>query len=61
MSVGFSILAHRDLARVAKLAATLAKSAGPVVLHVDAATPQVEFDRLRATLSAQAPGCADRP
>ena len=52
MSVGFSILAHRDLARVAKLAATLAKSAGPVVLHVDAATPQVEFDRLRATLSA---------
>lgn len=50
MSVGFSILAHGNLRRCVQLAATLA-GAGPVVLHIDAAVAQADFDWLRARLS----------
>lgn len=52
MSVGFSILAHENLHRVAQLAGALASAGFPVVLHIDAGAPQADFDRLRARLSA---------
>jgi len=51
MSVGFSILAHRNMSRVAQLACALADAGFPVVLHVDAATKQADFDWLRARLA----------
>lgn len=51
MSVGYSILVHREFARVAQLAAALALADCPVVLHVDAATKQADFDWLRARLA----------
>ena len=51
MSVGVSILAHRDMPRVAQLATALVEAECPVVVHIDGATPQADFDWLRARLA----------
>lgn len=50
VSVGIVILAHRDLHRVAQLARALTQRGCRLVIHVDATTPQSEFEQLHAKL-----------
>ncbi len=51
--VGFVILAHRNLYRVAELASHLANEGGKVVIHVDANCPAAEFRQLQQLLDGQ--------
>lgn len=50
-TLGVVMLCHADLDRAAQLARHWVLHGCPVVMHVDARTPQDRFDRLRATLS----------
>ncbi len=52
MSVGFIILAHQHLHRVAQIARYWATHDCPVVIHVDARAPEEAFRDLQARLSA---------
>ena len=51
--VGFVILAHRNLYRVAELASHLASEGGKVVIHVDAHCPDAEFHQMVQLLDGQ--------
>jgi len=51
MSIGFIILAHKDLDRVAQVAGYWAQRDHPVVIHVDARAPQESFEDLERELA----------
>lgn len=51
MSVGVIVLAHRDLHRVAQMTRAIAQRGCRVVIHVDATTPDAEFDQLAEKLA----------
>jgi len=50
-SVGFVILAHENLHRVAQLVSVLAQNKCPVVVHVDQKTSQSDFRQLKESLA----------
>ncbi len=51
MKLGFVILAHENLDRVAQLARHLAKQGCPSCIHIDADIPAAEFHRLTESVS----------
>lgn len=49
--VGFIILAHHNLHRVAQLALHLSRHGGKVIIHIDAHCPKAEFDKMVRSVS----------
>lgn len=50
MSVGFILLVHEHLNRVADLARHLVEQGSPIIMHIDQRTPDNEVDALKAKL-----------
>ena len=50
MSVGFIMLAHKNLDRVAQVAGYWAQRDHPVVIHIDARAPRADFDEMTEVL-----------
>ncbi|MEM8631172.1 MAG: beta-1,6-N-acetylglucosaminyltransferase [Pseudomonadota bacterium] len=53
MTVGYAMLIHKGLPRAAQIARHLASAGYPVVIHVDAAVPEVDYLRLKSHLRLQ--------